>query len=106
GRVPKRRTTQVRAPRPCVSGGPRPRDKESKMSRTKSLFCIAGAALGLSASAMAQNSLDQSRSYSNELLADAAGRTSALAETPRTFTVDVHGFLQFRYTWTQLDDDE
>jgi hypothetical protein len=66
---------------------------------------IAGAALGLGASAMAQNSLDQSRSYSNELLADAAGRTSALAETPRTFTVDVHGFLQFRYIWTQLDDD-
>jgi len=67
---------------------------------------IAGAALGLGASAMAQNSLDQSRSYSNELLADAAGRTSALAETPRTFTVDVHGFLQFRYIWTQLDDDD
>jgi hypothetical protein len=75
------------------------------MSRTKSLLWIAGAALGLGASAMAQNSLDQSRSYSNELLADAAGRTSALAETPRTFTVDVHGFLQFRYLWTQLDDD-
>jgi hypothetical protein len=67
---------------------------------------IAGAALGLGASAFGQNSLDQSRSYSNELLADAAGRTSALAETPRTFTVDVHGFLQFRYLWTQLDDDD
>jgi hypothetical protein len=76
------------------------------MSRTKKVFLIAGAALSLGASAMGQSTLDQSRSYSNELLADSAGRTSALAQPARTFTVDVHGYLQFRYVWTHLDDDD
>jgi phosphate-selective porin OprO and OprP len=74
------------------------------MSRTKSLWLIAGAALSMGAAALAQNSLDQSRAYTNELMADAAGRTSALAQGTRNFTVDVHGFTQFRYIWTERDE--
>jgi len=76
------------------------------MSRTKSLWLIAGAALSLGGAAVAQNSLDNSRAYSNELLADAAGRTSALAQDERTFSVDVHGYTQFRYIYTHLEDED
>jgi len=76
------------------------------MSRTKSLWLIAGAALSMGTAAMAQNTLDQSRAYSNELMADAAGRTSALAQGTRNFTVDVHGFTQIRYIWTHVEDED
>lgn len=73
------------------------------MSR-KSLWLIAGAAMSMSSAALAQNTLDQNRAYSSELLADAAGRTSALAQGARTFSVDVHGYTQFRYIYTSADD--
>jgi phosphate-selective porin OprO and OprP len=75
------------------------------MSR-KSLWLIAGAAMSLSSAALAQNTLDQTRAYSTELLADAAGRTSALAQGARTFSVDVHGYTQFRYIYTSADNAE
>jgi hypothetical protein len=48
--------------------------------QTKMLVIVAGAALGLSASAFAQNAnLDQSRAYNAELVADAGTRASLLA---------------------------
>ncbi len=48
--------------------------------QTKMLVIVAGAALGLSASAFAQNAnLDQSRAYNAELIADAGDRASLLA---------------------------
>jgi hypothetical protein len=51
--------------------------------QTKMLVIVAGAALGLSASAFAQNAnLDQSRAYNAELMADAGTRASLLAGGP------------------------
>lgn len=51
--------------------------------QTKMLVIVAGAALGLSANAFAQNSnLDQSRAYNAELIADASTRASLLAGGP------------------------
>ena len=49
------------------------------------------------------NPADNGRAYSAELLADAAGRSSAQAAA--AFAVNVHGYTQFRYIWTHLDDD-
>jgi len=76
------------------------------MSRTKSLWLIAGAAASLGSAALAQNTLDQTRASSMDLLADAAGRTSALAQDARTFSVDVHGYTQFRYIYTHVEDSD
>src|SRR5688572_2650497 len=51
--------------------------------QTKMLVIVAGAALGLSAPAFAQNAnLDQSRAYNAELIADAGTRASLLAGGP------------------------
>jgi hypothetical protein len=74
------------------------------MSRTKSICLIAGAAMSLGGTALAQSTLDTSRAQSNELLADAAGRT--LAQDGRAFTVDVHGYTQFRYIYTHVEDSD
>src|SRR5512146_2956368 len=74
------------------------------MSLTKSYCLIAGAALSLSAGAMAQSTVDQSRAYAAELTADASGRTSSLAQKGGDFTVNVHGYEQFRYNWNHRDD--
>jgi len=82
--------------------------KESKMSRTKSLCLFAGAALSLSGAAFAQSTtgnLDASRALAGDLLADANSRTSQLAQAGGKFTVDVHGYMQFRYDWNHRDDD-
>lgn len=54
------------------------------------------AAMGLTASAQAQSTLDTSRAYSAELLADSAGRTSTLAQ-PAAPLVQIGGQIQFRY---------
>lgn len=70
---------------------------------TKRLFMIAGAALSVAGFAQAQT-LDQSRSYSKELLADASTRTSSLAPAAQDFTPAVHGYEQFRFNWNQRDD--
>lgn len=76
------------------------------MSRTKCLCLISGAALSLSGVALAQNAnLDQSRAAASELLADASGRTSQLAQPGGKFTVDVHGYMQFRVNFNQRDGD-
>ena len=75
------------------------------MSLTKRLFVFAGAALSLSTAAMAQSTtLDQSRSYASDLMADASTRTSSLAPAAQDFTVNVHGYTQFRYNMTWRDD--
>jgi hypothetical protein len=51
--------------------------------QTKMLVIVAGAALGLSASAFAQNAnLDQGRAYNAELMSDAGARASLLAGGP------------------------
>jgi hypothetical protein len=71
--------------------------------RIASLAAVAGLALAIPASGQQP---DRSRAYSSELIADAAGRTSALAQDPRAFTVNVNGYTQFRYIWTSLDDDD
>src|ERR1041385_6715066 len=41
----------------------------------------------------------------SELLADAAGRALAPAP-PEAFTVDVHGFVLFRYNWNHRDSSD
>ena len=68
------------------------------------LSLIAGLAAGLNAAASGQT-LDQSRAYSSELLSDASSRTSSLAPAAKDFTVNVHGFTQFRYNWNYRQDD-
>jgi len=53
------------------------------MSQIKVLVFVAGAALSIGASALAQNAnLDQSRAYQNELIADAGTRASLLQGGP------------------------
>jgi hypothetical protein len=74
------------------------------MNRTKSMFVIAGAALSLGGQAWAQSAADDQRAHAAELLADAAGRTSQLAQADRRFSVDVHGYFQFRYNWNRRDE--
>lgn len=71
------------------------------MSRTKMVFLLAGAALGLSGTALAQN-LDQGRAYASEALADAQGRSSLLAQ-PGGNVVNLNGQIQFRYIWNTRD---
>lgn len=76
------------------------------MSLTKRVCLFAGAALSLSGVALAQDTtLDQSRSYSRDLLSDAAGRTNSLVQDGAGFTVNTHGYIQFRYNLNQRDDD-
>ncbi|MBL9032691.1 MAG: hypothetical protein JNM80_13430 [Phycisphaerae bacterium] len=73
------------------------------MSLTKRVCLFAGAALSMSASALAQSSsIDESRALTSELLADAGTRTSALAAAP-AYTPRVGGYLQFRYNWNDRD---
>ena len=77
------------------------------MSRTKCLCLLTGAALSLSSIALGQTAnLDQSRAYVNELLADASTRTSNLAPADNKFTVNVDGYIQFRYVWNHRDGDD
>lgn len=71
---------------------------------TKRLFMIAGAALSVGTLAQAQT-LDQSRSYSKELLSDASTRTSSLAPAAQDFTPAVHGYEQFRMNYNSRDDE-
>jgi len=87
------------------------------MSQIK-LFVVAGAALGLTAGAMAQNAgLDYDRAYSAELNADAAARTSQLqggtagndgffyiGDGTGNYRLNMSGLLQFRYTVNLRDD--
>jgi hypothetical protein len=75
------------------------------MSLTKRLCLIAGAAVSLAGAASAQSTLDQSRAYAAQLAADAQGRTSSLAQRGQDFTVNVHGYEQFRYNWNHRDDE-
>jgi len=72
------------------------------------MFFIAGAALGLAGTAMGAESTDTSRAYTNELAADAAGRTSLAAgkasqgltitDGSGNFSMRIGGLMQFRYT--------
>src|SRR5262245_3598717 len=71
---------------------------------TKRLFVIAGAALSLGGLAQAQT-LDQSRANQAELLSAASARTSSLAPQAQDFTVNVHGYEQFRFNWNSRDDE-
>jgi phosphate-selective porin OprO and OprP len=73
------------------------------MRNCLALASVAGAALGMAAAAGAQT-LDSSRAYSAELLADSQNRTSALAQQPEAFSVKVGGQIQFRYIYTDGDD--
>src|SRR5690606_28360651 len=65
---------------------------------------IAGAALSLGGQVWAQSAADDQRAYAAELFADAAGRTSQLAQGDQNFSVDVHGYFQFRYNWNRRDE--
>lgn len=77
------------------------------MSLTKSLCLITGAALSLSGVALAQSTnLDFSRSAASELKADALSRTSELAPADQKYTVEVHGYMQFRYVWNHRSDSD
>jgi hypothetical protein len=66
---------------------------------------LPAAVLLASAGIAAAQSVD-GRSYARELAADASARASALAREERVFTVDVHGYTQFRYVWTRLEEDD
>ncbi len=78
------------------------------MVHTSKMFFIAGAALGLAATAFGAETTDTSRAYANELQADAAGRTSLAAskgsngltitDGSGNFSLRIGGLLQFRYT--------
>lgn len=70
---------------------------------TKRLFLIAGAAMSLSAFAQAQ-STNQGYAQRAETMSDAATRTSSLAQGAQDFTVNVHGYEQFRFNWNSRDD--
>ncbi len=67
------------------------------MGHSKSLALLAGAAMGLTASAQAQSTLDDSRAYAAELLAQSEGRTSTLAQPAAAPAVELGGQIQFRY---------
>jgi hypothetical protein len=58
------------------------------------VVCAAGGVLG-------QAPLDVGRASAAELLADAEGRT--LAQDAAAFSVDVHGYTQFRYIYTHAE---
>jgi len=76
------------------------------MSLTKRICLFAGAAMSLSSVALAQSTnLDQGRALDRDLMADAAGRTNSLAQGDREFTVNVHGYTQFRYNVNSRDDE-
>jgi hypothetical protein len=67
--------------------------------RTLRLALAAGAAgLCLSLPAVAGD-----HDFAAALLADSAGRDAA-PQAPRAFTVDVHGYMLFRYNWNHRDD--
>ncbi len=82
------------------------------MSQIKNFVTAAGAVLGLTAGAMAQNSsLDLDRAYSAELNADAAARTSQLqggtaghdgffyiGDGTGNYRLNMSGIIQFRYS--------
>jgi phosphate-selective porin len=53
--------------------------------------------MGLTASAQAQSTLDDSRAYAAELLAQSEGRTSTLAQPAAAPAVELGGQIQFRY---------
>jgi len=65
----------------------------------------AGSVLGVAGVAAGQTSLDGSRAYASEMLADAAGRTNSLAQPGSGFTVQVHGWTRFQFNINQRDDD-
>jgi hypothetical protein len=60
------------------------------------------AAMGAAAQAQ---TLDQSRAYASELMADATMRANSLAPAAQDFTPAVHGFTQFRFNWNSRDDN-
>jgi hypothetical protein len=68
------------------------------MGRTVALVLAAGVA-----TTQAQT-LDQSRAYAAELMADATARQSSLAPAAQDFTPAIHGFTQFRFNWNHRDD--
>lgn len=73
------------------------------MSRTRSLVLMAGAAVGLAGSALAQSAaVDQSRAYAAELMSDAQGRESLLANGGSA--PEVFGQIQFRYVYNDRDE--
>jgi hypothetical protein len=68
--------------------------------RTLRLALAAGAAgLCLSLPAVAGDN-----DFAAALLADSAGRDAA-PQAVKAFTVDVHGYMMFRYNWNHRDDD-
>jgi hypothetical protein len=66
---------------------------------------MAGAAVGLAGSALAQSAaVDQSRAYAAELMSDAQGRESLLANGGSA--PEVFGQIQFRYIYNDRDEAE
>lgn len=86
------------------------------MNKITTVALIAGAALGMNASA--QTNLDNDRAYAAELLADAGSRSSLLqsgtaghdgnfflASGDGNYRLNIKGATQFRYVMNFLDDD-
>lgn len=91
------------------------RIEDSLMTRITTAALIAGAALGMNASA--QTNLDTDRAYAAELLADAGARASLLqsgtaghdgnffmASGDGNYRLNISGATQFRYVLNFLDD--
>jgi len=71
------------------------------MRTTTLLVLLAG---GLAAGAGSAFATDPD--FAAALLADASGRPALAAPAGEAFTVDVHGFMIFRYDWNHRDDDK
>lgn len=93
------------------------------MSQTRTLVLFAGTALSLGGfnAALAQSSLDQSRAYQAELMADAQGRTSllnaaqqsghdgkgfVLSDATGNYRLKIGGQVQFRYMINVRNEEE
>lgn len=68
------------------------------MRSLKNIFAAALVGFAAISPVSAQDQTPEQRSFSSELLADAAGRSSSLGAAAADVTIQVHGELQFRYT--------
>lgn len=73
------------------------------MKHTKSLMVLAGAALGLSSAALAQQSSDTLSAQQRELQSDAKARSSYAADAGGP-TINFSGYTQFQYNLNWRDD--
>src|SRR3954468_18128850 len=74
------------------------------MRTTRRLLISAGLALALGGAGIARAGDDTSLPF--DLMSDASGRVGEAAPQEQKFTVDVHGYLLFRYDWNHRDSND